>query len=312
MPSGGVVESLGIPVIDKGKSPQGEGAVAKKAGTAASTPAVKDPATSESAPTTEKPGATTPPLVLGESLPAVPAKLVAKILKGEYVDMAELLKDNIEVGRRKDLQDGARGSGCSGGNKASRREVPDLLSWVQCFGVYAAVLASKFPEKARELWAYQVLIVKEARRCGGTGWKEYDSMFRQQASSAVQLEWTKLNSSLFSVTFLTQSGRGKNCSLCQESDHASAECALATPAVAPLGVQGEPRERRLTSSQDRPWRPKSDRVCYSWNEGRCSHAPYCRFRHVCAGCQGEHKVSDCRRQGRAGRPRDGSGGRREL
>ena len=39
----------------------------------------------------------------------VPAKLVAKIQKGDYVDMAELLKDNIEVGRRKDTQEGAAG-----------------------------------------------------------------------------------------------------------------------------------------------------------------------------------------------------------
>ena len=33
-------------------------------------------------------------LVLGEALPVVPARLVRKILKGEFVDMAELLKDN--------------------------------------------------------------------------------------------------------------------------------------------------------------------------------------------------------------------------
>lgn len=38
------------------------------------------------------------PFVLGEALPAVPAKLVRRILKPEYIDMAELLHDNIEVG----------------------------------------------------------------------------------------------------------------------------------------------------------------------------------------------------------------------
>lgn len=39
------------------------------------------------------------PFIVGEGLPAVTAKLVAKIQRREYVDMAELLKDNIEVER---------------------------------------------------------------------------------------------------------------------------------------------------------------------------------------------------------------------
>ena len=36
------------------------------------------------------------PFVLSEDLPPVPAKLVAKIQKGDYVDMAELLCDTME------------------------------------------------------------------------------------------------------------------------------------------------------------------------------------------------------------------------
>ena len=39
------------------------------------------------------------PFILSEALPVVPAKLVRRILRGEYIDMAELLKDNMEVER---------------------------------------------------------------------------------------------------------------------------------------------------------------------------------------------------------------------
>ena len=39
--------------------------------------------------------------VLSEALPAVPAKLVRRILRAEYVHMAELLRDNIEVEQRR-------------------------------------------------------------------------------------------------------------------------------------------------------------------------------------------------------------------
>lgn len=40
------------------------------------------------------------PFILSEGLSPVPAKLVAKIQKGNYVDMAEFLCDNMEWERR--------------------------------------------------------------------------------------------------------------------------------------------------------------------------------------------------------------------
>ncbi len=39
------------------------------------------------------------PFVLSNSLPVVPAKLAKMITKREYVDLSELLNDNIEVDR---------------------------------------------------------------------------------------------------------------------------------------------------------------------------------------------------------------------
>ena len=41
--------------------------------------------------------ATAQPFVLSDGLAPVPAKLVARILRGKFVDMAELLRDNLEV-----------------------------------------------------------------------------------------------------------------------------------------------------------------------------------------------------------------------
>ena len=40
------------------------------------------------------------PFLLSEGLPPVPGKLVARILKGDFVDMAELLRDNLEAQRK--------------------------------------------------------------------------------------------------------------------------------------------------------------------------------------------------------------------
>lgn len=51
-------------------------------------------------PDSESKGAVGKPFVLSEGLPPVPHKLVAWILHGEFVDMAELLRDNLEAQRR--------------------------------------------------------------------------------------------------------------------------------------------------------------------------------------------------------------------
>lgn len=98
-------------------------------------------------------------------MPPVPAKLVAKILKGEFVDMTELLWDNIEAERRRCGRDTT-----SNQTRPSRREIPDILSWLQCFGVFVGVVASKHSDRVPQLLAYQTTIVREARRCGGAGW----------------------------------------------------------------------------------------------------------------------------------------------
>lgn len=84
----------------------------------------------------------------------LPTKLVAKIRKGDYVDMAELLRDNIEAERRRRQGEGdsSTNSSGSGSNKPPRHEVPDVLSWCQCFGIYVGVIATKQPE-----WVSQML-----------------------------------------------------------------------------------------------------------------------------------------------------------
>ena len=128
------------------------------------------------------------PLVLGEGLPPVPARLVGKIRRGEFLDMAELLRDNIEAERRR----GSSADTARGASKGKWREVPDLLSWVQCFGAYICVVANQHPKKLKELVAYQNTLIREARRCGGAGWQGYYNMFRQHAATSQEIDWSKV------------------------------------------------------------------------------------------------------------------------
>jgi hypothetical protein len=80
--------------------------------------------------------------------------------------------------------------------------------------MFAAVTCANDPAKTREMWAYQSLMIGEARRCGGRGWAMYDSAFRQQMASRGDGDFASLNQSLYSTTFLAYGGRGKFCGTC--------------------------------------------------------------------------------------------------
>ena len=311
MPSPATITGLNLPVID-GAHQEGPANRPAKLSSSSSSTSAGVPAGDEIAPDPHKPPmddskVTTQQFSMGDGLPPVPAKVVEKILSGQFVDMAELLRDNLEVEWRRNTMESTT-AGPVPTARPVRREVPDLLSWVQCFGMFASVMASKFPEKVTQLLAYQTITIREARRCGGGGWQGYDRMFRQQAVSSPGLYWSQLNSSLFAVTVLAQqNGRGKTCRFCLETDHVDEECALAPTAPQPRqpmpsqGPQGSLSHQDLSIREGRPGRGSSRGVCYAWNEGRCTY-PYCRFRHICAKCYGDHRAVRCRMQAVGDRP----------
>ena len=210
--------------------------------------------------------------------------------------MAELLRDNLEAEWRGVFQDSAGSSSSSHGR--TRREVPDLLSWVQCFGLYTAVVGSQHPDRALKLLAYQTLIVREARRCGGRGWLTYDTVFRQQMAGEWKGdEWGRLNPYLYSSTFLTLGSSRLNCPLCLESDHREEDCALAKGKG--VGTSRQPgRDPYSREGSGRQPKSKIPRVmaCFAWNQGECSFQ-FCRFKHICVRCGGDHKITVCRAGG---------------
>ena len=109
------------------------------------------------------------PFILNEALPVVPAKLVKRILKGEYVDMCELLKDNIEAERKRTVSE-SRASGDPLLKATQLREIPDMLSWLQCFSLLKSEGVTGVPGsndiRSPQDWA--------------RGWAQYDASFRQQ------------------------------------------------------------------------------------------------------------------------------------
>ena len=195
---------------------------------------------------------------------------------------------------------------CTGGAKPRLREIDSPLTWVSCFLAYAAVRTSD--SQTRNLLTYGLLVVREAQRHSGPGWLEYDRLFRQHAALSPSTVWHELNPSLHASTVLSyRAGPGKVCTLCHEPDHTAGGCAmqLLQPHPSPTIVQqpSASEVQFLTSpgagglaggTARRPVSQETrDRICISWNRGRCTF-PSCRFRHICATCKLRgHKAKDC-------------------
>ena len=107
------------------------------------------------------------PFLLSDSLTPVPRRIWDKILDGKLVDFSDLLLDNLELRRRESEQ------GIWFAPRTPMRRQTTLLSWVQAYASYVAVIPAK-PHRESDLMAYLHLLVREAQRWGGSGWLEYD------------------------------------------------------------------------------------------------------------------------------------------
>ena len=119
-----------------------------------------------------------PLVTIGTGLPALPKKLMARVLANEYVDFTELLpakgegrptpqslKGQVIVVQEAELLQ-------------ARKIIRDLDTWTQCFSTYTAVLCAKYPARLPELMAYQTIIAKASQRYQWPSWVVYDQNFQ--------------------------------------------------------------------------------------------------------------------------------------
>ena len=202
----------------------------------------------------------------------------------------------MEAEKRRDSSDADVMQGHLG-QTSSRREVPDLISWLQCFSSYAAVVCRKHPEKMRELWAYQALMISEFCGCGGRGWQLYDTAFRQHAASLEFVDFSKINQGLYATTFLALRGERAVLSKLHVVGPYVGGMRIAPKQVGAGDPywgwisEGSKEEVRMPWGQERRRPPRG--ACFAWNDGRCS-TPCCRFSHFCSRCgSSDHRKPQC-------------------
>ena len=204
------------------------------------------------------------PFVVGPGFSPVPVKLVSQIVAGKFVDLADLLADNLASHEPEPqlMFDGRLVFTPT--SKRQRRHVEDILSWTEAFSIYSLVLTSHFPNRWRDLMAYKLLILRTYRQFNGHVWLSYDQAFREHAAATRLTDWSGMNVQLFNF-------------------HAAG-----------AGVRPSSSAARPPTASEATGSPTSQTLCKSWNKGRCvARNQTCKFAHRCIKCQGGHRAQDC-------------------
>lgn len=166
-------------------------------------------------------------LLLSPSSEVIPKKLVDKIRAGKFVDMKELLQDNMSLMAQLEELQGPTSLQVVGAARPRMREITSLPNWCYCFLGYMAAITSD--PVTRDQLAYTRLIIQQAQRQGGLGWMDYDKVFRQQIAVDSSIKWNAINAGLLASTMLVsrQSGPGSFCTLCRAVGHTRMQYALA-------------------------------------------------------------------------------------
>ncbi len=185
---------------------------------------------------------------------------------------------SLHQGRQEDHGPGVCGDGRGGGrgqryphtrtSGSARPPVTSISLWLERFSIMAAILATRFPEKAPEFLAYQASIVRVERNYEGCQWVLYNRQYRREALARRDLNWSVPNTRLYNEAFIGRAWVIPKCSYCLSDDHLAGSCP-----VNPASMS--------------KWEP-----CRNFNEGKCKRSS-CRYTHVCLSCHEAHPWVDC-------------------
>ena len=179
-----------------------------------------------------------------------------------------------------------------------RTPKPPVISmkpWLESYVRMAAVLVSRFPEKAPELWAYQSTILVAAHNYEGANCVAYDRQFRRAMLAKKDLNWSVPNTHLYNEASTGRARSIPRCPHCLSDDHSGAGCPH-NPNPPILGrFQGSAPAQNVPASQppaSATAPTRSLEVRRNFNANRCRFTR-CRLSHVCSDCGGSHGVLNC-------------------
>ena len=111
--------------------------------------------------------------VVGSGYAQIPGKLVAKITSGAFIELADLLAENI---RTQEAEPHSYLDGNLLVAPAKKRvvEINNILTWIQAFTIYKWIFCSTYPSRWQDTTQYKLLILQTASQFSGPAWLNYD------------------------------------------------------------------------------------------------------------------------------------------
>ena len=175
-------------------------------------------------------------------------------------------------------------------NLPYRLAQPSRIS--QYGSIMAALLSSRFPHKAPELFAYQASIIRAEQNFDDRRWVAYDRRYRREAFAQKSLDWSTPNAQLYNEAFTGHARAVPRCSFCLQEDHVAQVCSR-NPSRPWFGWLSGPAQSTSGLAVG-----QSPECCRRFNNGRCKQSALsCRFSHRCIDCGGPHPRTNCSRGG---------------
>ena len=134
--------------------------------------------------------------VVGPGYAPILGKLVAKITSGTFVELVDLLVENI---RTQEAEPHTYLDGKLLVAPAKKRvvEISDILTWIQAFTIYQWIFCSTYPSRWRDTTQYKLLILQTASQFPAPAWLNYDTAFRNDGAASLLADWSKMNLDLY-------------------------------------------------------------------------------------------------------------------
>ena len=222
-------------------------------------------------------------VVVAPGMPAVPLKLTERMRAGEFVDFCELPPAKERARPVTGSMEGQLILVQAVDLYQTKKLIPDLATWSQCFALFMVTVAMKQPKRIPDMLAYMATIAKASQKYRWPSWLAYNQNFRQAAESG-NCEWSKIDPSIYAQCFngmaISDEGWCRHCPTRQWVDKGVMKRESSLPAP--------PANRGPTTTTN-------EAICRKLNRygGDCKFGKACKFQHVCSQCKGDHPATKC-------------------
>ena len=211
----------------------------------------------------------------------LPKRIKRNIVKGDYVNFAELLLTNEVQSSDYQIEDSHENNAFKIVSSRRPKAISNIYQWTDAFLIFAAVRSEVYPDEAPGLMKYGKFIRDNSGKGSRKEWLRYDELFRKEKHSH-KLPWSQVHWEAYFEIMNTNTPQSAS------SQSSGSNTSRAT-SQKPFRDNGHNQSFRGNEDQQQ----FKQGQCYKFEiHGKCTKES-CKYRHSCFKCQGRHSTSKC-------------------